>query len=65
MWQPVKVEDNHYAIKKLSTHGHHTVLLTNFVNIWGEEVTTELLYGRCKVRSSLEDIAVPVKYSVM
>lgn len=50
MWKPVKVDNNDYIIKKVSVGGDHKVLLSNFVNIWGEKITSASMYRRCKVK---------------
>jgi hypothetical protein len=62
MWKQIRADCNDFIIKKVSVHGHHKVLLSNFVNIWGEEITSASLYGRCKVRPSLWDTVEQVKY---
>ncbi|PNF28500.1 hypothetical protein B7P43_G15233 [Cryptotermes secundus] len=48
MWKHIRIEHNDYIIKKISMDGHHKVLLSSFVNMWGEEITSASLYQRCK-----------------
>jgi len=50
MWKPFKVDNIGYIIKNVSVGGHHKVLLSNFVNMWGEEITSASLCRRCKVK---------------
>jgi len=50
MWKPFKVDNIGYIIKNVSVDGHHTVLLSNFVNVWGDEITSASLCRRCKVK---------------
>jgi len=50
MWKPFKVDNIRYIIKNVSVDGHHKVLLSNFVNMWGEEITSASLCRRCKVK---------------
>jgi len=50
MWKPFKVDNIGYIIKNVSVDGHHKVLLSNFVNMWGEEITSASLCRRCKVK---------------
>lgn len=50
MWKPFKVDNIGYILKNVSVDGHHKVLLSNFVNMWGEEITSASLCRRCKVK---------------
>jgi hypothetical protein len=50
MWKPLKLDTSEYIIKNVSIDVHHKVLLSNFVNIWGEEITSASLCRRCKVK---------------
>jgi hypothetical protein len=49
MWKPLKVDNIEYVIKTVTVDAHHKVLLSNFVSIWGEEITSASLCRRCKV----------------
>lgn len=50
MWKPFEVDNIEYIIKNVTVDGHHKVLLSNFVNMWGEEITSASLCRRCKVK---------------
>ncbi|PSN48366.1 hypothetical protein C0J52_16185 [Blattella germanica] len=48
MWQPIKIDRSDYIIKKDTFNGKHVVLLSNFIKIWGEEMSSVKFFERCK-----------------
>jgi len=51
MWKPFTVDNIGYIIKNVSVDGHHKVLLSNFLNMWGGKME-RAHYRYCKMAAS-------------
>ncbi|XP_069689688.1 non-homologous end-joining factor 1-like isoform X2 [Periplaneta americana] len=55
MWKLIEVEDKDYIIRNDSTRDHHKLMLSDFVTLWCEEISSAALFERCKQLNPLMD----------
>ncbi|XP_069689690.1 uncharacterized protein [Periplaneta americana] len=53
MWKLIEVEDKDYIIRNDSTRDHHKLMLSDFVTLWCEEISSAALFERCKFYNEL------------
>lgn len=49
MWQKVKIDEVDYLIKHSKNEYRHTILITDLIYLWYEEIEENNLLVRCKV----------------